>query len=144
MKLIDVNILIYAVNPASRFHTRIRKWWEDLLEGSEPVGLPWLVVVGFLRISTNPRAFDRPLSLEQALDEVDGWLANPIVKLVRETDEHWSKLRQLVANVGTAANLTNDAHLAALANCYGATIVSSDTDFSRFRGLQWENPLDSH
>ena len=143
MKLIDINILIYAVNPASRFHTRIRSWWEELLEGTEPVGLAWLVLVGFIRVTTNPKAFDRPLTLDQALGEVDGWLANPIVRLVQETDEHWSKLHQLIESVGTAANLTNDAHLAALANSYGATIVSSDRDFSRFRGLRWENPLDS-
>lgn len=143
MKLIDVNLLLYAVNTTSEFHRKSVTWWQSALSGDEPVGLSWLTISGFLRLSTHPRVFDKPLSVSEALKQVDLWLDNPITRLVQESEEHWQALRQFVSDVGTAGNLTSDAHLAALAYTLGATVVSCDSDFSRFRGLRWENPLDS-
>ena len=102
-----------------------------------------MTLLGFVRIATHPRIFPEPLDVEDALGRVDAWLANPVTRLVEETEAHWRTLRPLLEHAGTAGNLTSDAHLAALAITHGATVVSADTDFSSIRGLRWENPLDS-
>jgi toxin-antitoxin system PIN domain toxin len=100
-----------------------------------------VVVLGFLRLSTNPRVFPRPLSTDTAIAKVDAWLARANVRIVVENADHWDTLRMLLADSGSAGNLTTDAHLAALALSHDAVLVSSDTDFARFDRLRLENPL---
>ena len=141
MKLVDLNILLYVVNEDSTRHQAALNWWNAAVNGEEAVGLPWIVVLGFMRISTNPRAFSRPLDAQDAIAKVDTWLSLENVRVVREQETHWEVLRSLVAESGTAGNLTTDAHLAALAIGHAAVLVSCDSDFARFKGLRWENPL---
>jgi len=141
VKLVDLNVLLYAVNRDAPNHATVHRWWEAALGGEEPVGLSWLVLLGFLRLATNPKVFPKPLSVDDALGRVDAWLAHPNAKLVSETDHHWPVLRSLIAATGGSGNLTSDAHLAALAMEYGAVLVSCDTDFARFPGLRWERPV---
>jgi toxin-antitoxin system PIN domain toxin len=141
MKLIDVNILLYAVNADSPFQSAIRPWLESALEDDERIGLAWVTLVGFLRVSTHPRAFSRPLTVEVAMANVDKWLTHPNVRVVKESDEHWRILQALLKQTGTAGNLTSDAHLAALAISHSAELVSCDADFARFPRLRWRNPL---
>lgn len=143
MKLVDVNVLLYVVNDQAEEHAKARRWWESHLSEAEPIGLSWMTISGFLRLSTHPKVFDSPLAVTEALEQIDRWLDVPNVKIVEETEEHWRIMRRFVAEVGTAGNLTSDAHLAALADSLGATVATCDADFSRFRGLRWENPLDS-
>ena len=140
MTLVDLNVVLYAVNVAAERHAEARTWWESAINGDEPVGLAWPVVTGFLRLSTHASVLPRPLTVEQACRRVNRWLAQPTVRLVRETDEHWRQLERLLSEVGTAGNLTTDAHLAALAICHGATLVSFDNDFARFKNLRWTHP----
>lgn len=141
MKLIDLNLLLYAVNRDSEYHAPARRWLEKTLSSEEPVGLPWVVLLGFLRIATNPRILQKPLSPDQALEIVDGWLAQPVVRLLQPGEEHWRILRSLLTVSGTAGNLTTDAHLAALAVENGCELCSTDNDFGRFSKLHWINPL---
>ncbi len=141
MKIVDLNILLYAVNPDAPHHERIIGWWEEALNGDETIGLAWAVAVGFLRVSTNPRAFPEPLAPEGAIEHIDAWLALDVVSLVTENRDHWRTVRGLLTEAGVAGNLASDAHLAALALTHGATLVSCDGDFARFPGLRWENPL---
>ena len=141
MKVVDVNVLVYAVNADAPHHERVVAWWERALNGDEAIGLAWPVVVGFLRISTHPAVFPNPLTPEAAIRQVDAWLARDVVSLVTETRDHWRTLRGLVSAAGVAGNLAADAHLAALAVTHGATLASCDADFSRFEHLRWENPL---
>lgn len=141
MKLVDLNILLYAINEEAPHHRPIQAWWEQALNGDEPLGLPWVVVLGFLRISTNHDIFPRPLDPDTAIGKVHAWLSLDSTRLLPERDEHWEILRSLLSEAGTAANLVTDAHLAALAMSYGATLVSCDNDFARFKRLRWENPL---
>ncbi|MBI1901766.1 MAG: type II toxin-antitoxin system VapC family toxin [Planctomycetia bacterium] len=143
MKILDVNVLLYAVNPDAVEHRRVRLWLESAMDGAEPVGLAWMVALGFLRTATNPRAFRQPLSTEDAIDHMGEWLSHPNVRMVHETAEHWKILKELLVQTGTARNLTSDAHLAALSIAHAATLVSCDLDFRRFRQLRWENPLAS-
>lgn len=142
MKILDVNILLYLANSRSVHYRKLIEWWEGLLASDERIGLPWIVIVGFLRISTNAAVFPKPLEPETAIELVDAWLAIDQVRALHPKDEHWEVLKTLLVESGTAGNLTNDAHLAAMAIGHGAVLVSCDNDFSRFKGLRWENPLE--
>lgn len=141
MKLLDLNLLLYAVDEASPHHDVARPWVEATLSGPETVALTWSVLLGFVRLSTRATVFEDPLEADEALDLVDGWLAQPPTTVVHPTDRHAAVLRSLVAPLGTAGNLTTDAHLAALSIEHGAELCSADADFSRFPGVRWTNPL---
>jgi hypothetical protein len=139
--LIDANLLIYAVDADSYHHSRAVRWLEATLSGSEAVGLPWIVVLAFLRITTREGILVHTLTPEAAAAYVDSWLSQPNVELVAPGPNHWPLLRGLVLATGTAGNLTFDAHLAAMAIERGATLCSTDTDFARFPGLLYVNPM---
>jgi toxin-antitoxin system PIN domain toxin len=141
VKLIDLNVLLYAVNEDSVHHVALLRWWEEAANGDDPLGLPWVVLLGFLRLSTSPTVFPRPLDADTAIGKIDSWLALEKTRLVHEKEEHWEILRSLLATTGTAGNLTTDAHLAALTISHGAVLISCDGDFARFQGLRWENPI---
>lgn len=142
MILVDANLLIYAVNSDAPMHRKARKWLENTLSSSEEVGIPWLVALAFLRITTRQGILERPLSPEQALTYVDSWLAQPYVTLIGPGAAHWPVFRNLLGVSGSAGNLTSDAHIAALALELGATICSADYDFRRFPGINHRNPLE--
>jgi hypothetical protein len=141
VKIVDLNVLLYAVNSDAALHQRLRAWWEAAVNDEETIGLPWVVLLGFLRLTTNSRVFPRPLAPDAAAAKVDRWLAQDNIRIVSEKDDHWKSLKTLLHQSGTAGNLTTDAHLAALALTHDAVLVSCDTDFTRFKGLRWENPL---
>lgn len=140
MKIVDVNILVFLVSRPSQFHPQVLSWWEAAMTGGETVGLPWISISGFLRIATNPRLLPQPLTVDEAVDRVDAWMVRPNVDLVQEAPQHWALFREFVRETGTGGNRTTDSHLAALAVARGATLVSCDTGFARFRQLRWENP----
>jgi toxin-antitoxin system PIN domain toxin len=139
--LIDTNLWLYAALSELPQHERARQWLESTINGDEPIALPWSVVLGVVRISTQARLMRQPLSTAEALDLVEGWLMQPLVQLVLPGPDHWSLLRQLLQAVGRAGNLTPDAHLAALAISSNSLLCSADNDFRRFPGLRFLNPL---
>ena len=141
MKLPDLNLLIYAIDESSPRHEAARPWLEQTLSGTEAVGFAWAVLLGFVRIATNPVILNSPLESAEALDCVDGWLEQPCAVVVAPTGDHSPLLRKLLEPLGTAGNLTSDAHLAALAIEHGAELCSCDSDFARFEGLRWRDPL---
>lgn len=141
MRIVDINLLLYAINRDAPNHKPARQWWESALSSAEPVGLAWLVVLGFVRIATHPRILPRPLSSQEALSLMESWLELPATRIVEPTARHWPIFRDLLGAAGTAANLTSDAHLAAIAIEHGATLYSTDRDFGRFSQLRWRNPL---
>jgi len=142
MKLIDVNILLYAIDETSFHHEQVIEHWQLLLNGDESVGIPWIVLTGFLRLSTSARIFENALDPMDAFDLVDEWIGRSNVFIPMEKPEHSAVLRDLVASSGTAGNLVTDAHIAAFGITYDATVFSCDRDFKRFNGLRSENPLD--
>lgn len=141
MKLPDVNLLLYTTDESSPHCERARAWLERALSGTEEVGFAWLALLGFVRVSTNPAAFTNALSPAGAFEFVESWLAQPIARVVHPTHQHTATLRRLLEPLGTGGNLTSDAHLAALAIEHGAELCSHDTDFARFEGLRWTDPL---
>ena len=141
--LVDANVLLFAVDATSRFHEAAGSWLTDRLNGPRRVGLPWQSLTAFLRISTHPRASERPLTPEEAWSYVDDWLGAGASWIPLPAARHAEILRGLVTAYGLTGNLISDAHLAALAIEHGLTICSADTDFARFTEVRWEDPLAS-
>jgi toxin-antitoxin system PIN domain toxin len=141
MLIPDVNILVYAYDSTSPHSERARAWWETTLRQPRIVGLPWATSIGFIRVITNRGIWDKPLPPKDAIAIVRTWLGHPRVRIVNPGERHAEILFDLLLDLGIAGNLTSDAHLAALAIEYQAELVSTDTDFARFPGLRWFNPL---
>jgi uncharacterized protein len=139
--LVDANILLYAEDELSPQHNSARAWWDAQLSGSATVCLCWTVLCAFIRIGTNPRVFERPLTLKQAISRVQSWLDQPCTRLIHPTERHWIVLQQLLMDGQALANLVTDAHLAALAVQHGCELMSTDSDFARFPKVKWKNPL---
>jgi uncharacterized protein len=139
--LVDTNIPLYAEDSLAEHHEAARVWWDAQLSGSEPVALCWPVLTAFIRIGTNARLHKRPLTLKEAVERVQSWLAQPCVFIVTPAEEHWAIFQRMLRVGNATANLVADAHLAALAVEHNCTLASSDTDFARFRGLKWRNPI---
>ena len=141
MKLLDLNLLIYAVNEDTANHNTAKSWLETQFNGTESIGIPWIVILGFLRIMTNGKIFPNPLTEEAALNLIDAWLQHPLIQIPEPGVNHWSLVKELILETGTAGNLTSDIHLAAIAIEHGAKLYTLDADFSRFKGLRWEKPF---
>ena len=143
MILIDANLLLYAYDPRSREHEASKAWLEASLSGSPLVRFAWLTLWAFLRISTNSRVFERPLSAAEAEQAVSSWLAQPAAGILEPGERHWDILRRLTQGGQATGPLVMDAALAAIAIEHGATLCTTDRDFARFAGLRWVNPLAS-
>ena len=139
MILVDLSVLLAAVNTRAPQHKLAQAWWEERLNSDEPVAITWLVVLGFIRLSTHPKVFPQPLLLADAIGMVDEWLARPNVQMLQVTPQHWNVLQNMLLAVGHGATLTMDAHLACLAIQHNCEIVTLDEDFSHFPGLKQRN-----
>ena len=141
MILVDANLLLYAEDQLSPHHNAARQWWDARLSGTIQVCLCWTVICAFIRIGTNPRIFETPLSIEESVSRVQSWFNQPCVRLIYPTKRHWIVLQQLLIHCQAGGNLTNDAHLAALAMEHNCELFSTDADFARFPKLKWKNPI---
>ena len=138
--IVDVNVLLYAVDEGSPHHKVSRTWLEDALNGDVRVGFPWHCLVGFTRIATHSRVFASPMSAREAWGFVEDWLDQDMAWIPLPTDRHRRVLGRLVVEQHATGNLVSDAHLAALAIEHGVAICSFDTDFARFPEVTWINP----
>ena len=141
MILPDANLLLYAYHPRAASHEASRRWLEDVLSGSEMVRFAWATLGAFLRISTSPKVFEQPLSIHEAAAAVSSWLQRPNAATLESGERYWDILRRLLDESQCVGALVTDAALAALAIEHGATLYTTDRDFSRFPGLSWTNPL---
>jgi uncharacterized protein len=132
VKIVDANVLVYAVNAQSVHHRVAHGWLTESLRGGDVVGLPWVSLLAFLRLTTSSRIFPKPLETGQAIDVIDAWLGSPAAVVPEPTTRHTSILRGLLGESGSGGNLTTDAHLAALCIEHGADVVTFDRDFQRF------------
>ena len=137
----DLNLLVYAHFDGTPHHKAARRWWEGLINGSERVGVPWVVATGFVRLITHPRVVANPATTTEAIDYVQEWFRFSHVTPVNPGSDHLTHLRKSLAAAGVGADLVTDAHLASIAMEYQAELHSNDADFSRFPGLRWRNPL---
>ncbi|HLG21107.1 MAG TPA: type II toxin-antitoxin system VapC family toxin [Bdellovibrionota bacterium] len=141
LTLVDANVLIHAYNLDSSIHRVASEWWADKLSGSERVGLALASVLAFVRITTHPRALAQPKPMKEISEIVSSWFEEDSVDWLHPTERHWEILSRLLVDAQASGNLVPDAHLAALAIEHGATLCTTDRDFSRFPGLKWTNPL---
>jgi uncharacterized protein len=139
--LVDANLLLYAYHPRAEQHEESRAWLETVLSGPDLVRSAWLTLWAFLRIATNPRVFERPLSTTEAEAAISAWLAQPVAGILDPGERHWDILRGLLHDGQATGPLVMDAVLAAIALEHGATVRTTDRDFSRFSGLKWTTPL---
>ena len=140
MLLPDVSVLVHAHDADSEVHEPARRWWDACLSGAEGVGLAWASILGFVRIATNRRIVARPVPVHDVMTRVQSWLSLPHFHLAHPSDRHFARLRGELERLGTAGNLTTDAHLAVLAMERGYVLYSTAADFSRFAGLRWVDP----
>jgi len=140
MILPDANLLLYAYDQTSVFHDKARIWWEARVAGTEAIGLCPCVLFAFIRIGTNPKAFEQPLRIDEAIAIVKHWTEAERVEMLTFTAEDAECAMQLLKQAGAGGNLTTDAQIAASAVRFRATVETADTDFARF-GIQWRNPL---
>ena len=138
MRLPDINVLVNAVRKESPHHAVARTWLEASVERPQGLGMAWLALVGFIRISTRHGLFATPLPVDQAMGLIDEWLSHPQVRILQPGPRHAGILGRLLVAAGTGGNLTNDAHLAALAIEHNAEVGTFDRDFKRFAGLRFQ------
>lgn len=141
MILVDANLLLYAEDSLSEHHEAARDWWDGLLSGSDPVALCWPVLAAFVRIGTNTRLHQRPLTITEAIHRVQSWLNQPCVRIVTPTEHHWALFQRMLRGGNATANIVSDAHLAALAVEHNCVLASTDRSFAAFHGLKWRNPI---
>jgi uncharacterized protein len=141
MVIPDLNLVVFAYNEAAPAHGAARAWWEGLLTGREPVGVPWAVTLGFIRLVTHPAVLEAPLPAKAAVERVREWFTREQVLTLDPGPRHLQVIEQLLDATGVAGHLTTDTHLAALAIEYQCELHSHDSDFSRFPGLRWRDPL---
>ncbi len=140
MKIVDANVLIYAVNEDAEHHARSKEWLDSALSGGATVGLCWMALLAFVRIVTNDGLFPHPLTVAGAFERVEAWLVQPSALVVQPTSRHASIMRDLLSGPGVSRGLISDAHLAALAVEHQGTVVSYDREFQAFVGVKWEQP----
>jgi toxin-antitoxin system PIN domain toxin len=137
----DLNLLVYAYNSDAPGHRRAKDWWESCLSETRPVGLPWAVILGYLRLTTSRRVLVDPFTTQEALGHIRSWLERPQVQVLQPGPRHLDLLDSLMQDAQASGDLTTDVHLAALAIEHQAELNTNDGDFSRFPGLRWTNPL---
>lgn len=139
----DVNLLLYAHITAFPQHAAARAWWEGLLDGDAEVAVMAPALFGFVRVATNPRVFQPPMSVDEAVSHGRAWLECPHVTYPIPGPRHLDIAFRLLAELGTGANLTTDVQLAAYAIEHQGEVHSSDSDFGKIPGVRWVNPLGS-
>jgi toxin-antitoxin system PIN domain toxin len=138
---LDVNVLLYAHQRASPQSDEYAAWLERFVSSTTMFGIPELVLAGFIRVATNPRAFNPPSTSVQAFSFLEGLIAMPGRVSVLPGPGHLALFRELCEAVPGGNDVT-DAYLAALAIEDDAELITADRGFARFPGLRWRHPLD--
>ncbi len=137
----DANLLLYAYDATSRFHQPAATWWQECLSGAEPVGLCGVVLFAFVRIGTSRKAFEDPMTIEEAAEHVRSWLDRPVTDFLATQEADVVQALHWLEAAGSGGNLTTDAQIAAIAHRHRAVVHTADTDFDRFSDVRWRNPL---
>ena len=137
----DINLLVYAYDGKAAKHTQAKRWWEEKINGNIMVGIPWVVSAGFVRLMTNPKLMKTPFSPSVAVQHVESWFNYEHIFPLNPGDRHLTYFRQILDAAGIGGDLVPDAHIAAIAMENQAEVHSNDSDFGRFPGVRWVNPL---
>ena len=137
----DANLLIYAHDETAPKHAQARAWWESVLSGREPVGIPFVVALAFVRLVTHPALNENPMTVTMARACVESWERVPVVRLLPGSPSTLHLAWTLLESAEAGGNLTTDAMIAAHAAETGGMVFSNDRDFDRFPKIRWKNPL---
>lgn len=142
MIALDTNLLVYAYLGDSPWHPGAKRLITDLAEGPQNWAIPWPCVHEFLSVVTNPRAFQSPAPMDDAVRQLDFWMESPGLRLLSEAPGHWQRLCGLARHGHLVGPMIHDARLAAICLEHGVDeFWTADRDFSRMRGLRVRNPL---
>ena len=142
MRMLDVNVLVYAFREDMQDHAEFRKWLEDLIEDAEPYAIPELVTAAFLRIVTNRRVFKKPTPFDEAAAFADVVRGQPNAVVPTPGPRHWDTFVGLCRRARVVGSMISDAYFAALAIESGSEWITTDRDYARFPGLRWRHPLE--
>jgi len=137
----DANLLLYAYDESFPDHPAARSWWETVMNGDEPIGLPWVVILAFVRLATHPTVAANPRSVPEVREIIESWVAAPHVRFLHGTVHTMNAFFDALESAKLGGNLCTDALIAALAIESGARVFTNDRDFQRFPGLVAVNPL---
>ena len=143
MTLVDANVALYAYDSESPHQAPARQWLAAELSSGRPVRLALITLLAFVRIATDRRVFMRPLSPGDACGLVESWLDQPNVQLLQPASRTWRLLGGICERGQASGAMVMDAHLAALALEHGASIATTDRDFTRFPGIDILNPIEA-
>ena len=139
---VDVNVLLYASDHESPFHNAAAAFLRERAEDPDIFCLRWPVIMGYLRLATHPRLFEKPLAPRAAVDNIAALLDLPRCRVVSEPERFLEMYRGVAVEVAARGNLVPDAHVAALARAHGIrTIYSHDRDFRKFPFLRVVDPV---
>ena len=143
MRLVDVNVLVYAFREDAPGHPDFKRWLDGLVGSPEAYAVSDHVLSGFLRVVTHPRVFHPPTPLAAALTFAEAFRGQPNAVPVAPDVRHWGLFTRLCRDAGTRGNLVPDAWLAALAIESGCEFITTDRDYARFKDLRWQHPLEA-
>lgn len=138
MKVPDVNLLLYSANSKAPQYEEARGWLQRHMFGPGVVGLPWITLAGFLRLSTDQRIMPSALTPGGAVSAVEAWLSAPAARQIGPGRQHLSILGRLMVSLDVQGGQVTDARLAAIAIEHRATFATFDSDFHRFAELDLE------
>jgi len=139
---VDANVLLYASDDASPYHARAMELLREMAAGPEIAYLLWPTIIAYLRIATHPTVFRHPLSIAEAVTNMDGLLQRPHIRTAGEGGNFWSTFRAVAVDSLPAGNVVADAHLASLMIENGVRLIwTRDRDFRRFRRIEARDPF---
>ena len=141
MILIDANLLLHAYDTSSPRHEKARQWFESVMSDEPDIRFGLMTLLAFVRLATDQRVFDRPFETARAVEIVESWLARANVSVAQPSERHWAALAAHSTAAKVRGALVMDAHLATLTIEHGASLATTDRDFTRFPGLRFEDPL---
>jgi toxin-antitoxin system PIN domain toxin len=136
----DVNVLIYAFRSDTTQHALCKQWLDGIIAADAHFGISPLTLSAVARITTNPRIFRQPSSLEDVFSYSDNLLNQPLCEIMTPGERHWSIFKDICVSTGTRAARIADAWFAALAIEHGCTWITFDRDYARFPKLKWQSP----
>jgi uncharacterized protein len=137
----DLNLLVYAFNSDASHHRPSAQWWEDSLNGDERIGVPWLVLMGFIRLLSGKAVMKNPYPVKDLFQITKEWFQLPNVILLEPTVRTYDLMEKLMVSMSLPGSMATDTFIAATAIEHDASLCTNDTDFSRFHSLKTLNPL---
>jgi uncharacterized protein len=143
MLVVDTNVLVYAADRDSTFHSACRDWLDRQRVRADAWYTTWPILYEFMRVTTHPRVMRLPWNALAAWGFVRVLLASPGIGVLVPTERHSAVAAQVLTELPhLTGNLFHDAHTAILMREHGIRrVCTRDTDFHRFPFVEVIDPL---